>query len=107
MCLGVVHGPPGEQPTLRLRCQHLLRWPRRPVQVVYVTPPLLYVDVSASQQTPGESEAVVTNTFTFSFVAPPHAAGRMRRVVPHSLAEALEYVGAHRRHAASGADSSE
>ncbi|GFR48797.1 hypothetical protein Agub_g10747 [Astrephomene gubernaculifera] len=70
-------------------------------QVVFVDGPVIRVHVRASKVEPGAPEqGVTTNMFSFAFMCP---SGPVRRVVPDTMVEAMEYVMAHRQHAADGA----
>jgi hypothetical protein len=73
--------------------------------VVFVAPPWIYVAVRAVCHIPGRGEALVTNSYNFTFMDAA-AGGRsggqppLRRVSPQTLAEGLEYMAAHREHTA-------
>ncbi|KAG2501728.1 hypothetical protein HYH03_000228 [Edaphochlamys debaryana] len=66
-------------------------------QVVYTEGPVVRVHVRATKLKPGAPEQnVVTNVFSFAFAS----SGAVRRVVPETMVEAMEYVLGHRQHAA-------
>eukprot|EP00198_Chlamydomonas_reinhardtii_P002737 XP_001692073.1 predicted protein [Chlamydomonas reinhardtii] len=65
-------------------------------QVVYVEGPVVRVHVRATKLEPGAPEqSVVTNVFSFAFVS---KSGGVRRVVPETMVEAMEYLMGYRQH---------
>ncbi|PNH12152.1 hypothetical protein TSOC_000959 [Tetrabaena socialis] len=65
--------------------------------VVFSEGPVVRVHVRATKLEPGRMEmSVVTNVFSFAFACP---SGPVRRVVPETMVEAMEYVLGHRQHA--------
>ncbi|GIL91009.1 hypothetical protein Vretifemale_18702 [Volvox reticuliferus] len=66
-------------------------------QVVYAEGPVVRVHVRAAKLEPGAPEqSVVTNVFSFAFRCP---SGPVRRVIPETMVEAMEYVTGHRQNA--------
>ncbi|GLC47996.1 hypothetical protein PLESTB_000047700 [Pleodorina starrii] len=66
-------------------------------QVVFAEGPVVRVHVRATKLEPGAPEqSVVTNMFSFAFRCP---SGPVRRVIPDTMVEAMEYVTGHRQNA--------
>lgn len=68
--------------------------------VVFVSGRVIRVHVRASKLSPGAPEQpVVTNVFSFAFLA----RSTVKRVVPETMVEAMEYVAGQRQHEADAA----